>query len=84
MQPLDREVHYGFADRSYLDRNPIQMDLLPEKLRELRWKLNLGASQPMTKCSQESRMREICKSGSMRGSGRPAARPLPLSTLLAP
>ena len=47
MQPLDREVHYGFADRSYLDRNPIQMDLLPERLRELRWKLNQKAkSEP--------------------------------------
>src|SRR5579862_9363091 len=37
----------------------------------------------MTKCLQESRMREICTSGSMRGSGRTALRatPLPLSTL---
>jgi hypothetical protein len=40
MQPLDPEVHYGITDRAYLDRNPAQMELLPEKLRELRWKLN--------------------------------------------
>ena len=31
-----------------------------------------GVSSPMTKCSQESRMRETCTSGSMRGSGRTA------------
>lgn len=43
MQPLDPEVYYGITDRNYLDRDPIQMDLLPEKLRELRWKLNQKA-----------------------------------------
>jgi RNA-directed DNA polymerase len=43
MQPLDPEVHYGITDRDYLDRNTVQMDLLPDKLRELRWKLNQKA-----------------------------------------
>jgi RNA-directed DNA polymerase len=47
MQPLDPEVQYGITDRGYLDRNPVQMELLPEKLRELRWKLNQKAkSEP--------------------------------------
>jgi len=45
MQPLDPEVHYGITDRAYLDRNPVQMELLPEKLRELRWKLNQKAKK---------------------------------------
>jgi RNA-directed DNA polymerase len=45
MQPLDPEVHYGITDRSYLDRNEVQMDLLPGKLRELRWKLNQKAKK---------------------------------------
>ena len=45
MQPLDPEVHYGITDRSYLDRNEVQMDLLPDKLRELRWKLNQKAKK---------------------------------------
>lgn len=45
MQPLDPEVHYGITDRTYLDRNPVQMELLPEKLRELRWKLNQKAKK---------------------------------------
>jgi hypothetical protein len=45
MQPLDPEVHYGIADRTYLDRNPVQMELLPGKLRELRWKLNQKAKK---------------------------------------
>jgi hypothetical protein len=49
MQPLDPEVHYGITDRTYLDRNPVQMELLPEKLRELRWKL--GA--PQVVCPQQ-------------------------------
>lgn len=43
MQPLDPEVHYGITDRSYLDRAAVQMDLLPGKLHELRWKLNQKA-----------------------------------------
>ena len=45
MQPLDPEVHYGITDRIYLDGNPVQMELLPEKLRELRWKLNQKAKK---------------------------------------
>lgn len=45
MQPLDPEVHCGITDRTYLDRNPVQMELLPEKLRELRWKLNQKAKK---------------------------------------
>jgi hypothetical protein len=45
MQPLDPEVHYGITDRAYLNRNPVQMELLPEKLRELRWKLNQKAKK---------------------------------------
>jgi RNA-directed DNA polymerase len=28
-----------------LDRNPVQRELLPEKLRELRWKLNQKAKK---------------------------------------
>lgn len=43
MQPLDRKAHYGTTDRSFLDRHPVQMDLLADKLRELRWKLNQKA-----------------------------------------
>ncbi len=45
MQLLDPEVHYRITDRAYLDRNPVQMELLPEKLRELRWKLNQKAKK---------------------------------------
>ena len=43
MQPLDPEVHYGVSDRSYLDRHKVQMDLLPDKLHQLRWKLHQKA-----------------------------------------
>lgn len=43
MQPLDPQVHYGISDRSFLDRHPVQMDLLPDKLHTLRWKLNQKA-----------------------------------------
>jgi RNA-directed DNA polymerase len=43
MQPLDPEVHYGISDRSYLDRHKVQMDLLPDKLHQLRWKLHQKA-----------------------------------------
>ena len=45
MHPLDHEVHYGITDRSYLDRNEVQMDLLPDKLHQLRWKLNQKAKR---------------------------------------
>ena len=43
MQPLDKEVYYGIVDRRYLDRSAVQPDLLPEKLHQLRWKLNQKA-----------------------------------------
>lgn len=43
MQPLDPQVHYGITDRSFLDVHDAQMDLLPDKLRQLRWKLNQKA-----------------------------------------
>lgn len=47
MQPLDREVYYGISDRNYLDVHDIQMDLLPDKLHQLRWKLHQKAkSEP--------------------------------------
>ena len=45
MQPLDPEVHYGIADRDYLDLQKMQMELLPDKLHELRWKLNQKAKK---------------------------------------
>lgn len=40
MQPLDLEVHYGLSDRSYLDRHEVQLELLPDKLHQLRLKLH--------------------------------------------
>lgn len=43
MQPLDPQVHYGITDRSFLDVHDAQMELLPDKLRQLRWKLNQKA-----------------------------------------
>lgn len=45
MQPLDPLVHYGITDRSYQDVPDVQMELLPDKLRLLRWKLNQKAKQ---------------------------------------
>jgi RNA-directed DNA polymerase len=42
-EPLGSNPHYGAEDREYLDRNPIQPDLLPQPLRLLRWKLNQKA-----------------------------------------
>jgi RNA-directed DNA polymerase len=45
MQPLDPEVHYGITDRAYLDRHEVQIDLLPDKLHTLRWKLNQKAKR---------------------------------------
>ena len=45
MKPLDPEVHYGTPDRSYLDSHKVQMDLLPDKLHTLRWKLNQKAKR---------------------------------------
>jgi hypothetical protein len=45
MQPLDQQVHYGITDRDFLDVHDVQMDLLPVKLHELRWKLNQKAKK---------------------------------------
>ena len=39
MQPLDLEVHYGLSERSYLDRHEAQLERLPDKLHQLRLKL---------------------------------------------
>ena len=47
MQPLDPQVHYGISDRSFLDVNDVQMDLLPDKLHQLRWKLNQKAKNEL-------------------------------------
>ena len=43
MQPLDPQVHHGITDRDFLDVHDVQMDLLPDKLHQLRWKLNQKA-----------------------------------------
>ncbi len=45
MQPLDQQVHYGITDRDFLDVQDVQMDLLPGKLHQLRWKLNQKAKK---------------------------------------
>jgi RNA-directed DNA polymerase len=45
MQPLDPQVYYGISDRRYLDVEDVQMELLPKKLHELRWKLHQKAKQ---------------------------------------
>jgi RNA-directed DNA polymerase len=45
MQPLDPQVHYGITDRDFLDVDDAQIDLLPVKLHELRWKLNQKAKK---------------------------------------
>jgi hypothetical protein len=34
-EPLEGNLHYGIEDREFLDRNPIQPDLLPTKLNLL-------------------------------------------------
>jgi RNA-directed DNA polymerase len=43
--PVDPQVHYGITDRDFLDVHDVQMDLLPGKLHELRWKLNQKAKK---------------------------------------
>ena len=44
-EPLEGNLHYGIEDREFLDRKPIQPDLLPTKLNLLRWKLNQKAKR---------------------------------------
>ena len=44
-EPLEGNLDYGIEDREFLDRNPIQPDLLPTKLNLLRWKLNQKAKR---------------------------------------
>lgn len=45
MQPLDPQVHYGITDRDFLDVHDVEMDLLPDQLHQLRWKLNQKAKK---------------------------------------
>jgi RNA-directed DNA polymerase len=45
IEPLEGNLHYGAQDREFLDRNPIQPDLLPKELNLLRWKLNQKAKR---------------------------------------
>src|ERR1041384_135473 len=44
-EPLEGNLHYGTEDREFLDRDPIQPDLLPTGLNLLRWKLNQKAKR---------------------------------------
>ena len=44
-EPLEGNLHYGIDDREFLDRDPIQPDLLPTELNLLRWKLNQKAKR---------------------------------------
>lgn len=44
-EPLEGNLHYGTEDREFLDRDPIQPDLLPTELNLLRWKLNQKAKR---------------------------------------
>jgi RNA-directed DNA polymerase len=44
-EPLEGNLHYGAEDREFLDRDPIQPDLLPTELNLLRWKLNQKAKR---------------------------------------
>lgn len=48
MQPLDPLVYYGITDRRLQDLYEVQKDLLPEKLHQLRWKLNQKAKENPT------------------------------------
>lgn len=46
MQPLDRDVHYGTWEEEYLGTNKsVPMELFPDKLQELRFKLHQKAKQ---------------------------------------
>ncbi len=44
-EPIGEAPYYGTEDREYLDRDPIQPDLLPKELNLLRWKLSQKAKQ---------------------------------------
>jgi len=44
-EPLEGNLHYGAEDRSFLDGNPDQGELLPKELNLLRWKLNQKAKR---------------------------------------
>jgi RNA-directed DNA polymerase len=44
-EPLEGNLHYGTEDREFLDRDPIQPDLLPTQLNLLRWKLSQKAKR---------------------------------------
>ena len=75
MQPLDPQVHYGITDRDYLDVHDVQMDLLPVKLHELRWKLNQKAKkEPSEKQkAQQERMKDCnAKASDKKGDERKA------------
>lgn len=45
MHPLDREVHYLLSERNYLDVVDVQLELLPDKVHQLRWKLHQKAKR---------------------------------------
>ena len=50
MPPLDQPTHDGMEDRSFLDADPVKPELLPDRVRQLRWKLNQKAFvSPMRK-----------------------------------
>lgn len=44
-EPIGDNPYNGTQSREYLDRNPIQPDLLPKELNLLRWKLSQKAKQ---------------------------------------
>jgi len=44
-EPIGGNPYNGNQSREYLDRNPIQPDLLPKELNLLRWKLSQKAKQ---------------------------------------
>jgi RNA-directed DNA polymerase len=44
-EPIGGNPYNGANDRDYLDRNPIQLELLPKELNLLRWKLSQKAKQ---------------------------------------
>ena len=47
-EPIGVTPYNGTQSREYLDRNPIQPDLLPKELNLLRWKLSQKAKQERT------------------------------------